>query len=170
MQVFDQDVTSDDCLGEREIDLKKQYFSEALDGSTWVQAVMLDLVKDGRLQGSVKLAFCKVPFVIPAGNSEQMLSPAPKAKTSFVGQLHVKVFKIEGFADSAGMMDKTDPYVSATMGKSTKKTSVKVSPISIDCCLNLEGHERDVPFPMCSFRLSLPYSRTPVERPNSTRS
>ena len=137
MQVFDADTTSDDCLGEREIDLTKQYFSEALDGSTWVHAIMLDLVKDGRLQGSVKLAFCKVPFVNPAGNSEQMLSPAPKVKTSFVGQLHVKVFKIEGFADSAGMMDKTDPYVRVTMGKSTKKTSVKVTLIVTDCWLLL---------------------------------
>lgn len=127
MQVFDADAASDDCLGERQIDLTKQYFSEALDGSKWVQAVMLDVVKDGRVQGSVKLAFCKLPFITPPGNAEQMLSPAPKEKTSFTGQMHVKIFKIEGFSDSAGMLDRTDPYVKITMGKSTKKTSVKVA-------------------------------------------
>ena len=93
---------------------------------------MLDLIKDGRLEGSVKLAFCKVPYISPAGNMEQVLSPVPKVKTSFAGQMHVKVFKIEGFSDSAGPMDKSDPYVSITVGKSTQKTNVKVCPFFVD--------------------------------------
>jgi len=51
VQVFDDDTLSDDFMGEREIDLSKQYFSEVLDGTQWVQSVMIDLMKDGKVAG-----------------------------------------------------------------------------------------------------------------------
>ena len=107
-----------DLLGSREIDLTKQFYSETLDGSAWIQAFMLDLIKDGKVQGAIKLAFCKIPHV-RFGRDSTMYENARLGKLpvqekqgkSFTGAVHIKVFQIEGFADSAGMMDKTDPYV-----------------------------------------------------------
>jgi len=112
---MDDDTMSDDCLGEREIDLTKQYFSESFDGSVWIQSLMLDLLKDGEVQGSVKLAFCKIPHVgaRPGEHEKARLQPVPvtQAGNSFKGEMHVKVFRVEGFPDKAGFMDKTDPKV-----------------------------------------------------------
>ena len=109
-----------DLLGAREIDLTKQFYSATLDGSAWIQAIMLDLIKDGQVQGAVKLAFCKIPHVHIGSDSDRFenarlgqrpVEPQEDQGKSFTGAVHIKVFQIEGFADSAGMMDKTDPYV-----------------------------------------------------------
>ena len=97
---------SDDVLGEREIDLTKQYYSESLEGTHWVQAVMLDCVRNGVVQGAIKLAFAKIPNVggRPGEHEKARLSVAPREKQSFAGAMHVKVLKIEGFSDQAGAM------------------------------------------------------------------
>eukprot|EP00286_Rhodomonas_abbreviata_P007479 CAMPEP_0181320424 /NCGR_PEP_ID=MMETSP1101-20121128/18118_1 /TAXON_ID=46948 /ORGANISM="Rhodomonas abbreviata, Strain Caron Lab Isolate" /LENGTH=125 /DNA_ID=CAMNT_0023428131 /DNA_START=26 /DNA_END=403 /DNA_ORIENTATION=+ len=49
----------------------------------------------------------------------------PKDLAEFGGILKVKVVKIEGFAETAGFMDKTDPFVELKMGEETFKTAVK---------------------------------------------
>ena len=104
----------EDLLGTKEIDLTKQFYCETLTGSTWIQAMMVDLTKNGKEQGAIKLAFCKIPHV-RAGSDDRFekarLAQKPEPKKSFTGTVHIKVFKIEGFADASGIMDKTDPYV-----------------------------------------------------------
>ena len=44
------------------------------------------------------------------------------AAGAFAGLLHVTVHSIKGFQDTAGFMDKTDPYVSLKVGNDQKKT------------------------------------------------
>lgn len=117
MDVLESDAGGlhEDLLGTKEIDLTTQFYCETFTGSTWIQAIMVDLTKDGKVQGAVKLAFCKIPHV-HAGKDGTLFEKArlgqkPEPKKSFTGAVHIKVFKIEGFADSSGMMDKTDPYV-----------------------------------------------------------
>ena len=41
---------------------------------------------------------------------------------AFEGILQVTVQSIEGFSDTAGFMDRTDPYVSLVLGKEKRKT------------------------------------------------
>eukprot|EP00277_Geminigera_cryophila_P010826 CAMPEP_0179451886 /NCGR_PEP_ID=MMETSP0799-20121207/35916_1 /TAXON_ID=46947 /ORGANISM="Geminigera cryophila, Strain CCMP2564" /LENGTH=129 /DNA_ID=CAMNT_0021247545 /DNA_START=25 /DNA_END=414 /DNA_ORIENTATION=- len=43
----------------------------------------------------------------------------------FAGVLHITVVSIDEFSDTAGFMDRTDPYVSLTLGDETYKTTVK---------------------------------------------
>ena len=44
-------------------------------------------------------------------------------KGAFAGLLHVTVDRISGVSDSAGFMDKTDPYVSLCLATETLRTS-----------------------------------------------
>ena len=44
-------------------------------------------------------------------------------KGAFAGLLHVTVDRISGVSDSAGFMDKTDPYVSLCLATETVRTS-----------------------------------------------
>lgn len=43
----------------------------------------------------------------------------------FAGDIHVKVFSISDFQETAGLMDKTDPFVKLTIGKVQHMTRVK---------------------------------------------
>jgi len=43
-------------------------------------------------------------------------------KGAFAGVLHITVVKIEDFSDSAGFMDKTDPYVRLRLGEESQRT------------------------------------------------
>eukprot|EP00802_Teleaulax_amphioxeia_P002823 Tamp_02826.p1 GENE.Tamp_02826~~Tamp_02826.p1 ORF type:complete len:454 (+),score=66.49 Tamp_02826:2487-3848(+) len=58
-----------------------------------------------------------------ARNSNASLPPHTDG--SFAGTVHVRVFRILNFKDTAGWMDKTDPFVQLRLGKTTRKTSVK---------------------------------------------
>jgi len=49
-------------------------------------------------------------------------SPSRLPVRIYIGILHVTVHRIEGFSDTAGFMDKTDPYVQLTLGKEKRKT------------------------------------------------
>ena len=53
-----------------------------------------------------------------------------EAAGAFAGLLHVTVHKTDGFSDTAGFMDRTDPYVLLQIGSEKQKTSSKkdVSP------------------------------------------
>ena len=44
---------------------------------------------------------------------------------AFAGMLHVTVHKIDEFSDTAGFMDRTDPYVSLQLGGDKQQTSYK---------------------------------------------
>ena len=44
---------------------------------------------------------------------------------AFAGMLHVTVHKIDEFSDTAGLMDRTDPYVWLQLGSDKQKTSYK---------------------------------------------
>jgi len=44
---------------------------------------------------------------------------------TLAGDVHVKVYSIRNFKDTAGFMDKTDPFVQLTVGRITHKTTVK---------------------------------------------
>ena len=47
------------------------------------------------------------------------------AKQVTVHTIHITVHKIDGFSDTAGFMDRTDPYVLLQLGKEKQQTSVK---------------------------------------------
>ena len=63
----------------------------------------------GKPAGKVFLSFSRK--AVPAG--------------AFAGMLHVTVHKIDEFSDTAGFMDRTDPYVLLQLGGDKQKTSYK---------------------------------------------
>ena len=123
--------TNIETLGEVDIDLSKHEFNEALDDKDRMIKAFAFECKDkkGQVVCAVKLAFSKVPNIgfnitrlaplpmrLPVSNS---FSGSTNIKTplsgdvpkSFAGDLHIKVYKIQGFAGYTGFMDKTDPFV-----------------------------------------------------------
>jgi hypothetical protein len=57
---------------------------------------------------------------------EDALSASTKVGCEpFAGTVHVRVFRIMNFKDTAGWMDKADPFVQLGMGKMMHKTAVK---------------------------------------------
>ena len=53
------------------------------------------------------------------------VSECAEPKQVTVHAIQITVHKIDGFSDSAGFMDRTDPYVSLQLGKEKHQTSVK---------------------------------------------
>ena len=102
--VFDKDTVVDDLLGSKQLDLN----SLKLEADTeTADPVELGLErKNGEAAGKVVLSFSR--RAVPEG--------------AFEGILHVAVHRIEGFSDTAGFMDKTDPYVQLVLGKEKRKT------------------------------------------------
>ena len=110
-----------ETLGEVDIDLTKHEFNEALDDKDRMIKAFAFECKDkkGQVVCAVKLAFSKVPNI---GFNITRLAPLPMrlpvskslsgdVPKSFAGDLHIKVYKIQGFAGYTGFMDKTDPFV-----------------------------------------------------------
>ena len=56
--VMDRDTTSDDVLGERDVDLRKQYYWPSAKSG---ELVAVHLYKDGKIAGTVNLSFAKSP-------------------------------------------------------------------------------------------------------------
>jgi hypothetical protein len=62
----------------------------------------------------------------PRSLMEDALSASTKVGCEpFAGTVHVRVFRIMNFKDTAGWMDKADPFVQLGMGKMMHKTAVK---------------------------------------------
>jgi hypothetical protein len=53
------------------------------------------------------------------------LSESTGPKQATVHTIQITVHKIDGFSDTAGFMDRTDPYVLLQLGKEKQQTSVK---------------------------------------------
>ena len=113
--------TNIETLGEVDIDLTKHEFNEAMDDKDRTIKAFAFECKDkkGQVVCAVKLAFSKVPNI---GFNVTRLAPLPMrlpvsnplsgdVSKSFAGDLHIKVYKIQGFAEYTGVMDKTDPFV-----------------------------------------------------------
>ncbi len=58
IQVMDRDTASDDVLGERDIDLRKQYYWPSANSG---QLTAVDMYKNGKIAGTVNLSFAKSP-------------------------------------------------------------------------------------------------------------
>ena len=101
--VYDKDTLSDDLLGDHSINLNQLMLEE--DAETEAQTFETKK-KNGEAAGKVLLSFSR--RAVPEG--------------AFEGIRHVTVHRIEGFSDTAGFMDKTDPYVQLTLGKEKRKT------------------------------------------------
>lgn len=56
--VMDRDTMSDDVLGERDVDLRKQYYWPSAKSG---QLTAVDLYKNGKIAGTVNLSFAKSP-------------------------------------------------------------------------------------------------------------
>jgi len=58
VSVFDSDTTSDDVLGERDIDLRMQYYWPSADEG---QATAVEVYRQGKIAGTVFISFAKSP-------------------------------------------------------------------------------------------------------------
>jgi hypothetical protein len=90
VRVFDKDTLSDDFLGEGEVDLDKMRVPPGGESGR----ITVDVSRKAKPAGKVVLSCSR--RAPPAG--------------SFKGILHVTVYSIDEFSDSAGFLDKTDPY------------------------------------------------------------
>ena len=105
--VYDRDTIHDDALGERCLNLNLQNLPENGDSNG---PVPFDVLHQGKKTGVVYLMFSrKDPFVPwrPPG--------------AFNGMLHVTVNSIQE-CGTAGLFEKTDPYVSLQLGKESLRT------------------------------------------------
>ena len=93
-------------IGEREVDVNIQ---APPDGEESVRPLAWAMMKNGKTVGKVYLLFSRC---------------TPKG--AFSGPLFVTVTRIEGFGDTAGFMDKTDPLVTVEIGRQKQSTSCKV--------------------------------------------
>jgi len=93
LEVFDADTLSDDKLGQGVCNLHRLEMQEEHEDDT-------------------PLAFHVTLKGEPAGTVYLMFSRRAVPKGAFAGLLHVTVDRISGVADTAGFMDRTDPYVS----------------------------------------------------------
>ena len=101
--VYDKDTLSDDLMGDHQINLNQLKLEEEAEKEAEAYEMT---TKNGKAAGKVVLSFSR---------------QAPP-EGSFGGQIHVTVHRIEGFSDTAGFMDKTDPYVQLVLGKEKRKT------------------------------------------------
>ena len=44
---------------------------------------------------------------------------------TLAGDIHIRVYSVSNFKETAGFMDKTDPFVQLTIGKISHKTKIK---------------------------------------------
>ena len=106
--VYDKDTLSDDLMGDHQINLNQLKLEE--EAETEAEAYEMT-TKNGKAAGKVVLSFSR--RAVPEG--------------AFEGILHVAVHRIEGFSDTAGFMDKTDPYVQLVLGKEKRKTRLTIA-------------------------------------------
>jgi hypothetical protein len=106
IRVLDQNTLADDLLGERAVDVNIQ---APPAGEESERPLAFAMVKKGKTVGKVYLLFSRC---------------TPKG--AFSGPLFVTVTRIEGFGDTAGFMDKTDPLVVVEIGRQKQSTSCKV--------------------------------------------
>jgi Ca2+-dependent lipid-binding protein len=104
--VKDKDTLSDDTLGDVTIDLNALALPEDYEDS---EAVCYEARSKGIKAGEVFLKLSRK--AIPAG--------------AFAGVFHVTIERIDQFSDTAGFMDRTDPYVEVQLGRESFRTSVK---------------------------------------------
>jgi len=105
VKVYDADTLSDDCLGEHNINLNLEDLQVNEERET---PMPFEMVHEGKTAGKVYLMFSRKT---PAG--------------AFAGALHITVHSIDEFSDSAGFMDKTDPFVRLELGSEKLMTSCK---------------------------------------------
>jgi hypothetical protein len=106
VQVMDSDTLFDDTLGAHTInvhglDMESEDFEDETPRP-------FDVLHKGAKAGTIWLAFSRRT---PPG--------------AFAGIFHVTVLWIDEFADTAGFRDRTDPYVSLSLGSETLKTSTQ---------------------------------------------
>ena len=106
--VYDKDTLSDDLMGDHQINLNQLKLEEEAESGAEAYEMT---TKNGEAAGKVVLSFSR---------------QAPP-EGSFGGQIHVTVHRIEGFSDTAGFMDKTDPYVQLVLGKEKRKTRLTIA-------------------------------------------
>jgi len=63
-------------------------------------------------------------------SSSRNLNTTEEHAGAFAGLLHVTVHSIKGFRDTAGLMDRADPFVSLQLGNDKQTTSTKDNVIS----------------------------------------
>ena len=92
----------------------------------------LPLAPGGAGSAGTHLATRNVDAHTPRSLTEDALSSRTKigcepssVHEAFAGTVHVRVFRIMNFKDTAGWMDKADPFVQLGMGKMMHKTAVK---------------------------------------------
>ena len=71
-------------------------------------------------EGTLEQSRLKVGTRVRLSSSPQRAPASPG-----LGTMHVRVFRIMNFKDTAGFMDKTDPYVKLQYGTSMQKTATK---------------------------------------------
>jgi Ca2+-dependent lipid-binding protein len=109
--VMDSNMTMDETLGEIKMNLNE-----------------LELAEDGEKEHVVDVTQSNSQNV--AGKCYLLFSRKEAPKGAFAGTLHVTVLDINEFSDTAGFMDKADPYVQLMLGqgasfKNGMKTSTK---------------------------------------------
>ena len=81
ISVLDSDTTSDDVLGERDIDLRKQYYWPSAETG---DPIAVDVYKNGIVAGTVNISFSKSPK--KPGQAKRM--PADQASTTWIPKKH----------------------------------------------------------------------------------
>ena len=105
--VMDSNMTMDETLGEVVVDLNQ--LDVPNDRETEKTGLEVMKLSNGKVAGKIYLSFSRM--AMPEG--------------SFTGVLHLTVCRIDEFSDTAGFMDKTDPYVKVLLGNEEFKTTVK---------------------------------------------
>ena len=77
VSVLDSDTTSDDVLGERDVDLRMQYYWPSADGG---QATAIEMYRKGQITGTVYLSFAKSPKRPGARAKSPQKAPTPQTK------------------------------------------------------------------------------------------
>ena len=95
-------------MGEAIINLHRLAMPEDYEDD---EPVPYELVHRGKNAGVVFLKLSRRTDNIPEG--------------AFAGVFHVTVVRLDNFSDTAGMMDRTDPFVEMRLGNECLKTSVK---------------------------------------------
>jgi len=112
-----KDTVSDDLMGECDVDLNTLDMQEDHEDQ---EERVFEMMRQGK----------------PAGKTTLLFSRRAVPKGAFAGTLRVTVVRIDAFSDTAGLMDRTDPFISLKVTEEGMCSLATWCGLKRSCCLS----------------------------------
>jgi len=115
-----KDTVSDDLMGECDVDLNTLDMQEDHEDQ---EERVFEMMRQGK----------------PAGKTTLLFSRRAVPKGAFAGTLRVTVVRIDAFSDTAGLMDRTDPFISLKVREEGMCSFATWCGLKRSCCLSFSA-------------------------------